>query len=901
MVSIDSGRIIRLLVSFYVAFLFLQPKPAYGQQSYIIQHYTSENGLPANGIKGIELDKKNGFLWVGTQAGLVRFDGTHFQDPGAGKTAVTSSRIITIGKNRAGTIYCEDDNFSVYRIVNNRPGFVMTDTIFMDPFLIRGGNSRIRPVKRIAEEIRHYQPSSFLPNGVVFHEESGDSSSFSFLNFGRVYHYSTIGDTLINSSEDLNFQQILKLDKQVYFVRDNLELWEYNNSLMKLLPLQVKKMPEWSNQGEKPRFIWQRGMKEPLLVYKQDIWKLQRSGNTVYLQPFCTGCCPPDPHINTAQIWEEQRMMFFGSIVNGLYTVKIPFLNSILTDTVNVSIMGKAEYAQAEIIPGTITTSSGRSFSLRGNLLPGKTMMEFHAYVIYQNKQGDCWFRSNDTVIHFHPESNHYTKIAVNKGTGKLVFAETGNRMYVISDKDIAEITGDQYRQLYKLPYSSDALKNSLNPDAAIEWQPGVLAIAAEKLVLFDVAKNTTLDTIPIPGLSTKVRALLKYKDYLLISTYGQGFYMYKNGVVKKMPPDRYGYLSYSHCFMADDKGFCWISTNHGLFKVSMNALVTAYEKNLNEIYYHYFGKGDGISNTEFNGGCQPCALQLSNGLFSFPNMKGFVTLDPRQQHSPPPVGQVFIDEISADSISYQLNDHALYALPSDLRNLRFKLALSQFGNPQNIYFSYKLEPYSSEWEKQDITQNNILQFGGLKPGNYKLYLRIRNGFEPDQFGITMVEFQILKPWYQSRWFYLLCILEFIAIIWAFVKWRTRRIIKKKEELQQLVAKQTKDIEAQSKQLENQLNRLQDQQIKLEEDNKVKGRLIGIISHDIITPLKFIDYLGKNFGMLLRFLILHIEQLNQWCQLRRNLSHCQLIFLTGSVFIMKHQKWNPGSLTFMNW
>lgn len=841
-----TGRILTGLSAFlYVALMFLQPVRCYSQNRYNIQHYTNENGLQANGIAGIELDKKNGFLWVATQAGLVRFDGKHFKNFGSAENRIAATRTNHIAKNREGTIYCEDDNFSLYRVTDNNPGFVMTDTFSRDGIVPRSQAFQIRREKRMAEKLRKDARSAFLPRWAVFHEESGDSSSFSFVNFQQAYHYSAARDTLLYLSGGVNFPGMLKLDRQVYFIRDNLELWEYNDSLMKLLPVVVKGMPGWNEQGEKPRYIWQQGMKEPLLVYKQNIWKLQRSGNTILLQPLCMECYPADAHIGTAQIWEERGIIFLGSLVNGLYVIRAPFLRPIVTDTVNVNMTGKAEYAQAEIIPGLITTSSGRSFSLKGDLIPGKTMMNFHTYVIYQDQQGDCWFRSEDTIIHFYTKTGRYAKIAVNEGTSKIAFAQTRNRMYVVSDLTIAEITDDRYHLVYKLPSNVNALKNKLNPDVAIEWAPGILAIATEKLVLFDTEKGARLDTIPIPGLTTKVRALLKYRDYMLIGTYGQGFYMYKDDIVKKMPLDKNQYLSYAHCFMPDDKGFCWISTNHGLFKVSMNALVAAYQNNLDEIYYQYFGKDDGILNTEFNGGCQPCALKLSNGLFSFPNMKGLVVFDPLEKSTPAPAGQVFVDEVWADNRSYQVNDSALNALPYQLRNLRFNLALPQFGNPENIYFSYKLEPYSAEWEKQDITQNSILQFGGLKPGSYKLYLRVRNGFEPDDFVTTIVEFHILKPWYQSWWFYLLCGLSFIALIWALVKWRTARITKKKEELQQLVAKQTQNIEAQSKQLENQLSKLQNQQVKLEEDNRIKGRLIAIISHDIITPLKFIDYLGK--------------------------------------------------------
>ena len=46
--------------------------------SYSILHFTNENGLPQNTIKGIEIDKK-GFVWLATEVGLARYDGYRFQ------------------------------------------------------------------------------------------------------------------------------------------------------------------------------------------------------------------------------------------------------------------------------------------------------------------------------------------------------------------------------------------------------------------------------------------------------------------------------------------------------------------------------------------------------------------------------------------------------------------------------------------------------------------------------------------------------------------------------------------------------------------------------------------------------------------------------------------------------
>ncbi len=842
---------------------------AYGQSEYIIKHYTNENGLPANGVQGIELDKKTGYLWVGTQAGLVRFDGKQFLRFGSAKNTTIPSRIAFIAKNREGTIYCEEDNFSVYRIAGNQADWVATDSFLIARFMQKGGSNPVRPFGEMTEKLRNAKSSAFLPPWIVFHEQPGDDGSFSFLYFDRIYYYNAAEDRLLDFP---GFQHILKVGDKVYYVRPNLDVWTYDKQVKNMIPVAVTGMPVWNkNSREKTQFIWVPGMEAPLLIYQKDIWQLQDSGKALRAVPFCRSCCPADAYITSAQVWQEQGIIFLGSYINGLYVVRAPYLQPVRSDaTGNAAV----EYAQAEIVPGIVNTSMGLVYSAQGQLLSGPGRIVYPNKNIYQDQQRDLWYYSGDTIIHFNPEANHTSRLALHDGSSKMVFAEVRDRLFVISDKGIGEITGGHYRSLYRLPYRPNSLSNALSASAALEWQPGILAIAAEKLLFFDTEKGAAPDTVPIPGLKVPVRSLLKHGDYLFIGTYGQGFYVYKNGVVKKMPLDKNQYLAYTHCFVPDEKGYCWISTNHGLFKASLQALTAAYENNLTEIYYHYFGKEDGILNTEFNGGCQPCALSLSSGLFSFPTMNGVAVLDPRQPAPPPPLGKLFIDEVMADSRSFQPGDSALQALPYSMRNLRFRLSLPQFGNSENIYFSYQLTPYDEEWESQDILQNNTIQFGGLKPGNYTLYLRVRNGYGPEEFGTTTFAFRILPPWYWSWWFYTLCGLGFMALMWGAVKWRTARINKRKKELQQLVAQQTENIAAQSRQLESQLH-------QLEEDNKIKTRLIGIISHDLMSPLKFMGYLGR--------------------KLRDSFSGTEPAHKTADSFVRVTQELESLTVNMLNW
>src|SRR5579859_1818044 len=46
---------------------------------FSIQHFSTDNGLPSNGIKGLQWDEKTGFLWIATEAGVARYNGADFQ------------------------------------------------------------------------------------------------------------------------------------------------------------------------------------------------------------------------------------------------------------------------------------------------------------------------------------------------------------------------------------------------------------------------------------------------------------------------------------------------------------------------------------------------------------------------------------------------------------------------------------------------------------------------------------------------------------------------------------------------------------------------------------------------------------------------------------------------------
>ena len=96
----------RFVLNFIITFFFQLVFSPTSFSQFQVNHFTTENGLPSNGIKGLQWDESTGFLWIATEAGMVRYNGMGFAtfdintNPELG-----SNRIIFVKKNTAGTIF----------------------------------------------------------------------------------------------------------------------------------------------------------------------------------------------------------------------------------------------------------------------------------------------------------------------------------------------------------------------------------------------------------------------------------------------------------------------------------------------------------------------------------------------------------------------------------------------------------------------------------------------------------------------------------------------------------------------------------------------------------------------------------------------------------------------------
>lgn len=265
-----------------------------------------------------------------------------------------------------------------------------------------------------------------------------------------------------------------------------------------------------------------------------------------------------------------------------------------------------------------------------------------------------------------------------------------------------------------------------------------------------------------------------------------------------------------------------WVSTNYGIsvLRHSTNSFTN-------------FTVSDGLQHNEFNG---KAGFSDSDGNIYFGGISGFNIFHPDEIVENPHLPRVFVE--SVDLFNTPVNRNKLFADELSFKSrenvLTFNYAALNFIEPEKCNFQYMMEGFDVDW--RPVTKARNTTYTNLDQGTYTFKVRATNDagiWSPFSDELKIV---IVPPWYATTWFRIIFVFLFLLSGILFYWYQTSKLKSDKIRLEQIISNRTQEVQQKNTALQIALR-----EVEIQRDNI--GFLMKEMRHRINNNLQIISSL----------------------------------------------------------
>jgi signal transduction histidine kinase/ligand-binding sensor domain-containing protein len=300
------------------------------------------------------------------------------------------------------------------------------------------------------------------------------------------------------------------------------------------------------------------------------------------------------------------------------------------------------------------------------------------------------------------------------------------------------------------------------------------LGLVDGDLVRYQDGKTQTAPSNEV-GNRRQIRDLLVEADGSVWGTTLDELVRWKDGVRKNLTTRNGLPCDGIFALVKDGRGSLWLDSQCGLIAIDRAQLDNWWEQPDRTVEFKLLNALDGVQPGLTS--LKPQAARSPDGRLWFVNTQILQVLDPdhlRRNTIAPPVE---VEEVVADRKSYAIQSYAPQKnlrLPALTRDLEIEYTGLSYVAPQKVRFRYMLEGRDKAW--QDPGTRRQAFYSDLPPGHYRFrVIACNNDGVWNEAGATL-DFSVLPAWYQTIWFRVLCVVTVVVIAWAFYQLRVRQI-----------------------------------------------------------------------------------------------------------------------------
>jgi signal transduction histidine kinase len=788
---------------------------ATAQPKYQFDHWTTDDGLPQNAVNAI-LQTRDGYLWLATYDGLVRFDGRQFTVFNKSNTkGISSNRFEHLFEARHGALWATTDDGW---LVKYQAGIFTTYTPKegLPPWAIQqieedeAGNFQIVSREGIAKwkegRFITYPLKDLLPASIGAKWINGNKLAWLTEDNFYLYAHGRLNTYSIQSGlPSLKIASVFEDQHRTVWINTWDAGWvRVKDGHLTSYPVKYLSGRNVSAQEDQKGNIW--------LAWNNGLGQFKDGRLTHYF------ASPDFVYSGHTSFYKDREGNLWIGAPKGLYRVREAAINVF---TRQDGLSSDNVYSIYEDRAGQLWfgTWGGGVTKFKKGCTARYWRKEAQYWnlvtTLYEDHDGYMWIGTTRKLFRLSPDvwsdcnpRNLDGRSAYPDPNGFFdeevwaIHQDRAGRFWFGTSKGLIKYEGGSYTRYT----TADGLASN-DVKAILEDRIGHLWFGTWGGLSHYVDGRFIYYTEQDGLASDHIRSL--YEDaegFIWIGTYDGGLTRFKDGRFTRYTVKDGLFNNGVFQILEDGRGYFWMSSNRGIYRVKRQELNDFADGKIRSITSVAYGKQDGMLTLECNGGRQPAGWKTRDGRLWFPTAQGAAVVDPSRleiNQQPPPV---VIEEFRLDNLVIDFRNGV--EIPHNKDSFEIGYTAPSFIKPEYIKFKYKLEGLDESWI--DAGDRRTANYNRIPDGRYRFVVIAANSdgvWNTEGASLSIV---IIPPFWRRWWFVTIVVVVMIAtpllIYRRYSKRRLQRVEKEKAAQEVFSRKLIESQEAERKRIAGELH-----------------------------------------------------------------------------------------------